>query len=542
MLVALRVAMSGFSGAVKLGDLDDFINPSQSCVVALNGDKLDLSAAELAVPEGGEVLLRKRGVPSTASTPPAPVVRGAPLPSAPGEAVKVSLSDCLACSGCVTSAETVLLEAQSAEAFKRALREASEPAGADASAFVVDGETTRRKIRAVVVTVAPQSRASLAAVAGLDTLEAARRLTGFFKSIGVARVFDAAAARDISLLETGEEFCARFAEANLKRASPENDHAQKATDDSDAEAHPLPVLSSACPGFVCYAEKTHGPTLLKHISAVKSPQAVMGTIVKSHVAEALGVAPDALFHASVMPCFDKKLEASRADFSRDVAVPEGGGTTATQETDCVLTTGEVAQLIADAAEASGETKGVSDSPAGAADAARARAPARRRAGARAARRAGRVAGVRGDVPGDVPGDRHGYGLWRRAHDRRGEERLSVRPLGSGRRRRERRVPGLHVPARGAGFVWGCGGGPSSVHDPARQEPGPPGGDPGGGREDRAALRGRVRVPEHPERRAQVQSRRARRRGLRRRVRFRGDHGVPFGVPERRRAAPAAAGI
>ena len=121
MLVALRVAMSGFSGAVKLGDLDDFINPSQSCVVALNGDKLDLSAAELAVPEGGEVLLRKRGVPSTASTPPAPVVRGAP-PSAPGEAVKVSLSDCLACSGCVTSAETVLLEAQSAEAFKRALR------------------------------------------------------------------------------------------------------------------------------------------------------------------------------------------------------------------------------------------------------------------------------------------------------------------------------------------------------------------------------------------------------------------------------------
>ena len=400
MLVALRVAMSGFSGAVKLGDLDDFINPSQSCVVALNGDKLDLSAAELAVPEGGEVLLRKRGVPSTASTPPAPVVRGAPLPSAPGEAVKVSLSDCLACSGCVTSAETVLLEAQSAEAFKRALREASEPA--DASAFVVDGETTRRKIRAVVVTVAPQSRASLAAVAGLDALEAARRLTGFFKSIGVARVFDAAAARDVSLLETGEEFCARFAEAKLKRREKELEN-DGATDDSDAEAHPLPVLSSACPGFVCYAEKTHGPTLLKHISAVKSPQAVMGTIVKSRVAEALGVAPDALFHASVMPCFDKKLEASRADFSREVEVPEGGGATATQETDCVLTTGEVAQLIADAAEASGETKGVSDSPAGAADAA-----ARARGGAAALARAPRAAldgwlACAGTSPGTSPG-------------------------------------------------------------------------------------------------------------------------------------------
>ena len=29
--------MSGFSGAVKLGDLNDFINPSQNCVVALTG-------------------------------------------------------------------------------------------------------------------------------------------------------------------------------------------------------------------------------------------------------------------------------------------------------------------------------------------------------------------------------------------------------------------------------------------------------------------------------------------------------------------------
>lgn len=332
--------MSGFSGAVKLGDLDDFINPSQSCVVALNGDKLDLGAAELAVPEGGEVLLRKRGDPSAASTPPTPVVRGAPLPSTPGEAVKVSLSDCLACSGCVTSAETVLLEAQSGEAFKRALREASEPDAPAFSAFVAEGGETRRKIRAVVVTVAPQSRASLARVAGLDAPEAAQRLTGFLKSIGVARVFDAAAARDVSLLETGEEFCARFAEA-------------RANDEANVQnpAHPLPVLSSACPGFVCYAEKTLGSAILKHVSAVKSPQAVMGTVVKSRVAAALGVAPDQLFHASVMPCFDKKLEASRSDFSREA----DASSRATQETDCVLTTGEVAQLIADAAEASGET-------------------------------------------------------------------------------------------------------------------------------------------------------------------------------------------
>jgi hypothetical protein len=117
---------------------------------------------------------------------------------------------------------------------------------------------------------------------------------------------------------------------------------------------------------------------------VKSPQAVMGTVVKSIVAEALGVAPDELFHATVMPCFDKKLEASRADFS--ISSKSSGDTNmsfTTQETDCVLTTGEVAQLIADAAEASG---GVADRSAFGADAA-----ARGRAGAAALARAPRAA-------------------------------------------------------------------------------------------------------------------------------------------------------
>lgn len=34
----------------------------------------------------------------------------------------------------------------------------------------------------------------------------------------------------------------------------------------------LPVLASACPGWICYAEKTHGEYALPYISTVKSPQ------------------------------------------------------------------------------------------------------------------------------------------------------------------------------------------------------------------------------------------------------------------------------
>jgi iron only hydrogenase large subunit-like protein len=33
------------------------------------------------------------------------------------------------------------------------------------------------------------------------------------------------------------------------------------------------MLASACPGWVCYAEKTQGPAVLPHISHTKSPQA-----------------------------------------------------------------------------------------------------------------------------------------------------------------------------------------------------------------------------------------------------------------------------
>ena len=34
----------------------------------------------------------------------------------------------------------------------------------------------------------------------------------------------------------------------------------------------LPMLASACPGWVCYAEKTHGSYILPYISTAKSPQ------------------------------------------------------------------------------------------------------------------------------------------------------------------------------------------------------------------------------------------------------------------------------
>ena len=41
----------------------------------------------------------------------------------------------------------------------------------------------------------------------------------------------------------------------------------------------LPILTSECPGWICYAEKRH-PESLPYISTVKSAQEIMGTFLK----------------------------------------------------------------------------------------------------------------------------------------------------------------------------------------------------------------------------------------------------------------------
>ncbi|KAL2106395.1 hypothetical protein VUR80DRAFT_6794 [Thermomyces stellatus] len=102
-----------------------------------------------------------------------------------------------------------------------------------------------------------------------------------------------------------------------------------------------PVLASSCPGWVCYAEKTH-PHVLPYLSKVKSPQALMGTLLKTTLSRRLGVPPSRIWHLAIMPCFDKKLEASREELTDAVWGAEGGGKV--RDVDCVVTSKEVLML------------------------------------------------------------------------------------------------------------------------------------------------------------------------------------------------------
>ncbi|KAK4386753.1 protein NAR1 [Sesamum angolense] len=284
-----------FSATLRIGDLNDYIAPSQGCVIK------------------SENVGKAKTAPKALQTEP----------------VKISLKDCLACSGCITSAETVMLEKQSLGEFLSNLD----------------------KGKAVIVSLSPQSRASLAVHFGLSPIQANfdgfqvfRKLTTLFKSLGVNALFDTSSSRDLTLVESCNEFIARYKQSN--------------STDYEKLKSALPMISSACPGWICYAEKTLGSYILPYISSVKSPQQTIGAPLRTCPSEDgranksvlfckmifLSVTlakPEDIYHVTVMPCYDKKLEAAREDFVFQVDSDSERIT----EVDSVLTTGEVLDLI-----------------------------------------------------------------------------------------------------------------------------------------------------------------------------------------------------
>lgn len=109
----------------------------------------------------------------------------------------------------------------------------------------------------------------------------------------------------------------------------------------------LPVLASSCPGWICYAEKTH-PHILPHLSRLKSPQALTGTMLKTVLSRRYGIGADRIWHVAIMPCFDKKLEASREELTDsywdDSQAEEGRRKVGIRDVDCVITSKELLML------------------------------------------------------------------------------------------------------------------------------------------------------------------------------------------------------
>ncbi|TBU29626.1 iron hydrogenase [Dichomitus squalens] len=291
-----------FSGALTLTDLNDFITPSQACIKPVEQtnkpEPQDAGAAatQIQVDSSGSYYEVSTNAPTAGQTAGKQKLTTA----------EISLNDCLACSGCITSAESVLITMQSHAEVLNVL-ENNPP-----------HSSPNHKLP--VISIAPQCLASLAASISssssqnVSLLQVLRRVSAFCKEVlGFAHVFDTTFARHITLLEHAKEF----------------------TERKNGEGK-LPMLASACPGWVCYAEKTHAE-MLPFISRTKSPQQVMGTLVKEWSGAKWGKTPDQIYHVTVMPCYDKKLEASRQDFYNEAY--------ATRDVDCVITTGELQLLM-----------------------------------------------------------------------------------------------------------------------------------------------------------------------------------------------------
>ncbi|KAK2026240.1 iron only hydrogenase large subunit domain-containing protein [Colletotrichum zoysiae] len=311
------------SAILSADDLNDFISPGVACIKPIETlpsapppPSQDPSSLE------HEVILDGQPGSAAANAPPA----------------EISLTDCLACSGCVTSAEAVLVSLQSHTEvlhtldFGPALRIVGPD---DDGQFRVDGLEDESR-RLFVASVSPQTRASLAAAAGKGTTEKEaghmleRLLAGpdglasaGKHNNGFAWVLDTNVAREACLVLGADEVLG--------------------AEDAPAGSATKPILTSSCPGWVCYAEKTH-PYVLPHLSRVKSPQALMGTLLKTTLSKKLGIPPSRIWHLAVMPCFDKKLEASREELTDSVWAGDGTPGRGVRDVDCVITSKEVLML------------------------------------------------------------------------------------------------------------------------------------------------------------------------------------------------------
>ncbi|KAI3641862.1 hypothetical protein MIR68_000131 [Amoeboaphelidium protococcarum] len=211
---------------------------------------------------------------------------------------QIQLQDCLACSGCITSAETVLIQQHQYSELIRNLSIHNN----------------------IVVAISPQSRSSLAFKFGLTHVQIMRRLQWFF-SHHLPQKYNAQC--NITLTDTSIM-------RNLALIEAYNEYKSRRVSNYVQTSLASPVITSSCPGFICLAEKTL-PDCIPYISKVRSPQQIFGLLCKKHLDQ------DVQYTVSVMPCADKKLEATRPDFA--------DSDTESHDVDLVLTTMELDAFI-----------------------------------------------------------------------------------------------------------------------------------------------------------------------------------------------------
>ncbi len=169
--------------------------------------------------------------------------------------------------------------------------------------------------RHVVAQIAPAVRVAIGEMFDMEpgSISTGKIVTAL-KRLGFDKVFDTNFAADLTIMEEARELVHRIQHGGR-----------------------LPMLTSCCPAWVKFIEHQF-PELLDVPSSCKSPQTMLGAIVKSYYLDSLDLLPRRLKVVSIMPCVAKKAEAARPELSKESLL----------NVDYVLSTRELGYMITEA--------------------------------------------------------------------------------------------------------------------------------------------------------------------------------------------------
>jgi iron-only hydrogenase group A len=164
----------------------------------------------------------------------------------------------------------------------------------------------------VVVQHAPAVSVSLAEEFGVEPgQDFDGKMVAALRRVGFQRVFDTSFSADLTIMEEASELVHRISTGGT-----------------------LPMFTSCSPGWIKFVEQFY-PDFIPNLSTCKSPQQMLGAIIKSYYAQRESVEPAKIVSVSVMPCTAKKFECSRPEMGSE-HIPD---------VDYVMTTRELAQLL-----------------------------------------------------------------------------------------------------------------------------------------------------------------------------------------------------
>ncbi len=173
-------------------------------------------------------------------------------------------------------------------------------------------EALRDPQRVVVVQHAPAVSVTVGEEFGLkEGLDTTGLLNAAFRRMGFKRVFDTSFSADLTIMEEASELVERIQSGGV-----------------------LPMMTSCSPGWIKFVEQSY-PEFVGNLSTCKSPQQMMGALLKSYYARKHGINPSQIFSVSVMPCTAKKFEAQRSEMASQ----------GLSDVDAVMTTRELCSML-----------------------------------------------------------------------------------------------------------------------------------------------------------------------------------------------------